>query len=78
MLLLQFWWHVNLAKISVRLDSVFSIEIFLLATQLSDLPQTKIGKGLLPVRQWGLCALRHGIQISIEAILACHRARLTE
>ena len=22
--------------------------------------------------QWGLCALRHGIQISMEAILACH------
>ena len=28
--------------------------------------------------QWGLCALRHGIQISIEAILACHPARSTE
>ena len=24
---------------------------------------------------WGLCALRHGIQISMEAILACHPAR---
>ena len=29
-------------------------------------------------RQWGLCALRHGIQISMEAILACHPARSTE
>ena len=28
--------------------------------------------------QWGLCALRHGIQISMEAILACHPARSTE
>ena len=28
--------------------------------------------------QWGLCALRHGIQISMEAILACHPARCTE
>ena len=27
---------------------------------------------------WGLCALRHGIQISMEAILACHPARSTE
>ena len=26
----------------------------------------------------GLCALRHGIQISMEAILACHPARSTE
>ena len=31
---------------------------------------------LLP--EWGLCALRHGIQISMEAILACHLARSTE
>ena len=29
-------------------------------------------------RQWGLCALHHGIQISMEAILACHPARSTE
>ena len=29
-------------------------------------------------QQWGLCALRHGIQISMEAILACHPARSTE
>ena len=29
-------------------------------------------------RRWGLCALRHGIQISMEAILACHPARSTE
>ena len=28
--------------------------------------------------RWGLCALRHGIQISMEAILACHLARSTE
>ena len=28
--------------------------------------------------QWGLCASRHGIQISMEAILACHPARSTE
>ena len=28
--------------------------------------------------QWGLCALRHGIQILMEAILACHPARSTE
>ena len=28
--------------------------------------------------KWGLCALRHGIQISMEAILACHPARSTE
>ena len=28
--------------------------------------------------QRGLCALRHGIQISMEAILACHPARSTE
>ena len=28
--------------------------------------------------QWGLCALRHGIQISMEAILTCHPARSTE
>ena len=28
--------------------------------------------------QWGLWALRHGIQISMEAILACHPARSTE
>ena len=28
--------------------------------------------------EWGLCALRHGIQISMEAILACHPARSTE
>ena len=30
------------------------------------------------VIRWGLCALRHGIQISMEAILACHPARSTE
>ena len=29
-------------------------------------------------QQWGLCALHHGIQISMEAILACHPARSTE
>ena len=29
-------------------------------------------------KQWGLCAFRHGIQISMEAILACHPARSTE
>ena len=28
--------------------------------------------------EWGLCALRHDIQISMEAILACHPARSTE
>ena len=28
--------------------------------------------------KWGLCALRHGIQISMEAILACHPARSTD
>ena len=28
--------------------------------------------------QWSSCALRHGIQISMEAILACHPARSTE
>ena len=28
--------------------------------------------------EWGLCALRHCIQISMEAILACHPARSTE
>ena len=28
--------------------------------------------------QWGLCALRQGIQISMEAFLACHPARSTE
>ena len=28
--------------------------------------------------QWGLCALHHGIQISMEAILACHPARSTD
>ena len=28
--------------------------------------------------EWGLCTLRHGIQISMEAILACHPARSTE
>ena len=27
---------------------------------------------------WGLCAWRHGIQISMEAILACHPARSTK
>ena len=29
-------------------------------------------------RKWDLCALCHGIQISMEAILACHPARSTE
>ena len=28
--------------------------------------------------QWGPCALRHGIQNSMEAILACHPARSTK
>ena len=28
--------------------------------------------------QWGLSTLRHGIQLSMEAILACHPARSTE
>ena len=28
--------------------------------------------------KWGVYALRHGIQISMEAILACHRARSPE
>ena len=28
--------------------------------------------------QWGLCPVRHGIQISMEAILACHPARSTK
>ena len=28
--------------------------------------------------EWGLCASHHGIQISMEAILACHPARSTE
>ena len=31
-----------------------------------------------PGRGWGLCALRHGIQISMDAILACHPVRSTE
>ena len=37
--------------------------------------ETKI---LFWARKWGLFALRHGIQISMEAILACHPARSTE
>ena len=32
----------------------------------------------VPLSWWGLCALRHGIQISMEAILACHPTRSTE
>ena len=28
--------------------------------------------------EWGLCALRHAIQVSMEAILASHPARSTE
>ena len=32
----------------------------------------------LDLKEWGLCALRHSIQISMEAILACHPARSTE
>ena len=28
--------------------------------------------------QWGLCAVRHGIQNSMEAILACHQAQATK
>ena len=35
-------------------------------------------QGLSNDTKWGLCALRHGIQISMEAILACHPARSTE
>ena len=31
---------------------------------------------LLSEKRIGLCALRHGIQISMEAILACHPVRL--
>ena len=34
--------------------------------------------GLLCCSVWGLCALCHGIQISMEAILACHPVRSTE
>ena len=30
------------------------------------------------LKRCGLCALRHGIQISMEAIFACHPARSTE
>ena len=30
------------------------------------------------IHQWGLCALRHGIQVLMEAILACHPAKSTE
>ena len=33
---------------------------------------------LCMLHQWGLFALRHGIKISMEAILACHPARSTE
>ena len=33
---------------------------------------------IMMIKEWGLCALRHGIQISMEAILACHPARSTE
>ena len=33
---------------------------------------------LLVSVEWGLCALRHGIQFSMEAIFACHQARSTE
>ena len=37
-----------------------------------------IEAGLHLCAGWGLCALRHGIQNSMEAILACHPARSTE
>ena len=37
---------------------------------------SRIRRGAM--KEWGLCALRHGIQISMEAILACHPARSTE
>ena len=33
---------------------------------------------LWTMKKWGLCVLRHGFQISVEAILACHPARSTE
>ena len=39
---------------------------------------SKLNLGKLENCGWGLCALRHGIQISMEAILACHPARSTE
>ena len=35
-------------------------------------------KIIFAVWRWGLLASRHGIQISMEAILACHSARSTE
>ena len=37
--------------------------------------KTKVTKSL---NKWRLCTLRHGIQISMEAILACHPALSTE
>ena len=33
---------------------------------------------LFEVADWGLCVLRHGIQNSVDAILACHPALSTE
>ena len=52
-----------------------------IATKSSQIPRYKWHKwgSCTPwYPQWGLCALRHGIQISMEAILACHPARSTE
>ena len=38
----------------------------------------RIARNGLQQQQWGLCALRHDIQISKEGILACYPARSTE
>ena len=41
--------------------------------------ETQWGRAhLVMVTKWGLCTLRHGIQNSMEAILACHPVLSTE
>ena len=49
-----------------------------LVTKASVLDDVHITFSVSRQRKWGLCALRHDIQNSMEAILACHPAQSTK
>ena len=73
----SFWCKMTL--IHILLEYYVDDTSLLLSSQCSSPPSEIVLDpiGELSTR-WGLCALRHGIQFSMEAILACHSVKSTE
>ena len=71
-------WHFTQKKRCVLIKSVAVTQVHTHSHWLIHVQWPFRQSHLNAHTEWGLCTLHHGIQISMEAILACHPARSTE